>query len=241
LIQHGLNQSISTDEQKNVSLPVYPDRRFFPAEGRWAWRLATTWRHLCGGQLAKGLDASWQVPERQLDCKHQSSESLWIFENVRMGLISNRLFDDLLRVSTNLPDGDNSTLATNSIYGELSWSMISTTGDDPPSTGRTSVFRNGRTPNRGAGLLLTNARTLKELFRLVVREVRGFKAMNMMIYFFCILLALLFHLVQCHKECASGELLLNKVKIDTTKGDQRIGSEAIPLAEANSSMFIFGK
>ena len=43
--------------------------------------------------------------------------------------LSTRLFDDRLRVSTNLSYGDNSTLATQQAFmGNLSWSMISTTG-----------------------------------------------------------------------------------------------------------------
>lgn len=66
--------------------------------------------------------------------------------------------------------------------------------------------------------------------------------MNMMKYFFCILLALLFISCSATKKVPSGSYLLNKVKIDTdTKGISESDLKPYLRQKPNSSMFIFGK
>ena len=87
--------------------------------------------------------------------------------------LSTRLFDDLMRVSTNLSYGDNSTLATQQAFmGEFeleydinNWLMIR-------AYNRANQRFSKRAPTtQGAGIVVTrNARTLKELFRFSFRK-----------------------------------------------------------------------
>ena len=176
-IRQRLNSLISTDEQKNRQFAsLILTGGFFPAEGSlgvaFGNNMAATF---AAGQLAKGLDAllagalndNWTVSTNL-----QSLDGT--FENVRMGVdLSTRLFDDRLRVSTNLSYGDNSTLATQQAFmGEVeleydinNWLMIR-------AYNRANQRFSKRAPTtQGAGIVVTrNARTLKELFRFSFRK-----------------------------------------------------------------------
>lgn len=176
-IRQRLNSLISTDEQKNRQFAsLILTGGFFPAEGSlgvaFGNNMAATF---AAGQLAKGLDAllagalndNWTVSTNL-----QSLDGT--FENVRMGVdLSTRLFDDRLRVSTNLSYGDNSTLATQQAFmGEFeleydinNWLMIR-------AYNRANQRFSKRAPTtQGAGIVVTrNARTLKELFRFSFRK-----------------------------------------------------------------------
>ena len=114
-MRQRINSMISTDEQKNKQFAsLILTGNFMPAEGSMESTGGTMATSLAIGQLAKGLDAifasafddNWSISTNL-----QSTDGT--FENIRMGVdVSTRLFDDRLRIATNLSYGDNSTLAT---------------------------------------------------------------------------------------------------------------------------------
>ena len=176
-IRQRMNSLISTDEQKNKQFAsLILTGSFMPAEGIMdvgkGGNVATS---LAIGQLAKGLDAifasafddNWSI-----NTSLQSTDGT--FENIRMGVdVSTRLFDDKLRLTTNLSYGDNSTLATQQDFmGEFeleydlnSWLMLR-------AYNRANQRFSKRAPTtQGAGVVVTkNSFRFKDLFRFSFRK-----------------------------------------------------------------------
>ena len=176
-IRQRMNSLISPDEQKNKQFAsLILTGSFMPAEGTMdvgkGGNMATS---LAIGQLAKGLDAifasafddNWSI-----NTSLQSTDGT--FENIRMGVdVSTRLFDDKLRLTTNLSYGDNSTLATQQDFmGEFeleydlnSWLMLR-------AYNRANQRFSKRAPTtQGAGVVVTkNSFRFRDLFKFSFRR-----------------------------------------------------------------------
>ncbi len=167
---------ISTDEQKNKQFAsLILTGNFMPAEGSMDGGGSSVATSLAIGQLAKGLDAifasafddNWSISTNL-----QSTDGT--FENIRMGVdVSTRLFDDRLRIATNLSYGDNSTLATQQPFmGEFeleydinNWLMMR-------AYNRANQRFSKRAPTtQGAGVVVTkNSRRFRDLFKFSFRR-----------------------------------------------------------------------
>ena len=176
-VRQRLNSIISTDEQKNKQFAsLILTGGFFPGDdgGDFGMNnmLATS---LAVGQLSRGMDAllagalneNWSI-----NTNLQSMDGT--FDNMRMGVdVSTRLFDDKLRLTTNLSYGDNSTMETNEAFmGEFeleydlnSWLMLR-------AYNRANQQFSKRSPTtQGAGVVVTrNALKFRDLFKFSFRK-----------------------------------------------------------------------
>lgn len=176
-VRQRFNSVISTDEQKNKQFAsLLLTGGFFPSEGGADFgigsNLATS---LAAGQLSRGMDAllagalndNWSI-----NTNLQSTDGT--FDNMRMGVdVSTRLFDDKLRLSTNLSYGDNSTLASQQAFmGEFeleydlnSWLMLR-------AYNRSNQRFSKRSPTtQGVGVVITrNSLRFRDLFKLSFRK-----------------------------------------------------------------------
>lgn len=176
-IRQRLNSMISTDEQKNKQFAsLILAGGFMPAEGSGDTGLRSNMAtSLAIGQLAKGLDAifastfddNWSI-----NTNIQSSDGS--FENIRMGVdVSTRLFNDKMRLTTNLSYGDNSTLASQQAFmGEFeleydinNWLMMR-------AYNRANQRFSKRAPTtQGAGIVVTrNSQKFRDLFKFSFRR-----------------------------------------------------------------------
>ena len=175
-MRQRINSMISTDEQKNKQFAsLILTGNFMPAEGSMDGAGSNVATSLAIGQLAKGLDAifasafddNWSISTNL-----QSTDGT--FENIRMGVdVSTRLFDDRLRIATNLSYGDNSTLATQQPFmGEFeleydinNWLMMR-------AYNRANQRFSKRAPTtQGAGVVVTkNSRRFRDLFKFSFRR-----------------------------------------------------------------------
>ena len=176
-VRQRLNSIISTDEQKNKQFAsLILTGGFFPGDDGSDFgmnsNLATS---LAIGQLSRGMDAilagalndNWSI-----NTNLQSTDGT--FDNMRMGVdVSTRLFDDKLRLTTNLSYGDNSTLASQQAFmGEFeleydinNWLMLR-------AYNRSNQRFSKRSPTtQGAGVVVTrNALRFKDLFKFTFRK-----------------------------------------------------------------------
>lgn len=177
-VRQRLNSIISTDEQKNKQFAsLILTGGFFPggdggSDFGLGGNLATS---LAVGQLSRGMDAllagalndNWSI-----NTNLQSMDGT--FDNIRMGVdVSTRLFDDKLRLTTNLSYGDNSTLASQQAFmGEFeleydlnSWLMLR-------AYNRSNQRFSKRSPTtQGAGVVVTrNSLRFRDLFKLSFRK-----------------------------------------------------------------------
>ena len=130
---------------------------------------------LAVGQLSRGMDAllagalneNWSI-----NTNLQSTDGT--FDNMRMGVdVSTRLFDDKLRLTTNLSYGDNSTLASQQAFmGEFeleydinNWLMLR-------AYNRSNQRFSKRSPTtQGAGVVVTrNSLHFRDLFKFSFRK-----------------------------------------------------------------------
>lgn len=177
-IRQRLNSMISTDEQKNKQFAsLILAGGFMPEEGSGDAGLSrsTMATSLAIGQLAKGLDAifasafddNWSI-----NTNIQSSDGT--FENIRMGVdVSTRLFNDKMRLTTNLSYGENSTLASQQAFmGEFeleydinSWLMMR-------AYNRSNQRFSKRAPTtQGAGVVVTkDSQKFRDLFKFSFRK-----------------------------------------------------------------------
>lgn len=176
-VRQRLNSIVSTDEQKNKQFAsLILTGGFFPGDDGTDFgmnnSLATS---LAIGQLSRGMDAllagalndNWSI-----NTNLQSMDGT--FDNVRMGVdVSTRLFDDKLRLTTNLSYGDNSTLASGQAFmGEFeleydlnNWLMLR-------AYNRANQRFSKRSPTtQGAGVVITkNALRFRDLFKFSFRK-----------------------------------------------------------------------
>lgn len=176
-VRQRLNSIISTDEQKNKQFAsLILTGGFFPGDDGTDFgmnsNLATS---LAVGQLSRGMDAllagalneNWSI-----NTNLQSTDGT--FDNMRMGVdVSTRLFDDKLRLTTNLSYGDNSTLASQQAFmGEFeleydinNWLMLR-------AYNRSNQRFSKRSPTtQGAGVVVTrNSLHFRDLFKFSFRK-----------------------------------------------------------------------
>ncbi len=176
-VRQRLNSIISTDEQKNKQFAsLILTGGFFPGDDGSDFNmnsnLATS---LAVGQLSRGMDAllagalndNWSI-----NTNLQSTDGT--FDNMRMGVdVSTRLFDDKLRLTTNLSYGDNSAMASEQDFmGEFeleydinNWLMLR-------AYNRANQRFSKRSPTtQGAGVVVTrNSLRFKDLFKFSFRK-----------------------------------------------------------------------
>ena len=172
-----LNSIISTEEQKNKQFAaLILTGGFMPAEGSVSMgsndNVAASFAI---GQISKGLDAllagalndNWSISTNL-----ESTDGT--FDNMRMNVdVSTRLFDDRLRITTNLSYGDNSTLASQQAFmGEFeleydinNWLMMR-------AYNRANQRFSKRAPTtQGVGVVVTrNSKRFKDLFKFSFRK-----------------------------------------------------------------------
>lgn len=176
-VRQRLNSIISTDEQKNKQFAsLILTGGFFPGDNGSDFGMNTNLAtSLAVGQLSRGMDAllagalneNWSI-----NTNLQSTDGT--FDNMRMGVdVSTRLFDDKLRLTTNLSYGDNSTLATQQDFmGEFeleydinNWLMLR-------AYNRANQRFSKRSPTtQGAGVVVTrNSLRFRDLFKFSFRK-----------------------------------------------------------------------
>lgn len=176
-VRQRLNSILSTDEQKNKQFAsLLLTGGFFAGDGGGdtglGSNLATS---LAAGQLSRGMDAllagalndNWSI-----NTNLQSTDGT--FDNMRMGVdVSTRLFDDKLRLTTNLSYGDNSTLASQQAFmGEFELEYDLNTWLMLRAYNRSNQRFSKRSPTtQGAGVVVTrNALRFRDLFKFSFRK-----------------------------------------------------------------------
>lgn len=176
-VRQRLNSIISTDEQKNKQFAsLILTGGFFPGDDGSDFNMnSNIATSLAVGQLSRGMDAllagvlneNWSI-----NTNLQSTDGT--FDNMRMGVdVSTRLFDDKLRLTTNLSYGDNSALESKEAFmGEFeleydinNWLMLR-------AYNRSNQRFSKRSPTtQGAGVVVTrNSVRFRDLFKFSFRK-----------------------------------------------------------------------